>query len=161
MAAVYDPVNHVNVGDPTQKAHFDQLLQNSVVVALTLGRVIARAGLNIGWTDALTFQPMPESYEFKLPALADCVGLMIRMAGFMSMEAGSQTGTVRLEYFDGASWVAVANSALAFTSTSPVYAETVNVQGNLFSSETRYRFTSQVAVSGQRMRGTAFLTMKG
>lgn len=161
MPAVYDPVNRVNVGDPTQKAHYDQLLQNAVVVALTLGRVIARAGLNIGWTDALAFQPMPESYEFKLPAVSDCVGLTIRMAGFMSMEAAAQTGTVRLEYFDGASWVAVANSALAFTSMAPAYNETVNLQGNLFTAETRYRFTSLVAGAGQRMRGTAFLTIKG
>jgi hypothetical protein len=157
----YDPVNHVNVGDPTQKAHYDQLLQNAVVVALTLGRVVARAGLNMAWTDALAFTPLPESYEFKLPALTDCAGLTIRLAGVLANEAGSQTGTVRLEYFDGAGWVAVANSALDFTSTAFVYAETVNLQGNLFTAETRYRMTSKMAGAGQRMRGTAFLTMRG
>jgi hypothetical protein len=161
MPAIYDPVNHVSVGDPTQKAHYDQLLQNAVAVALTVGRVLARAGLNIGWTDALTFTPMPESYEFKLPGSVDCQGLTIRLAGFMSMEAGSQTGTIRLEYFDGAAWVAVANSALAFTTTTNTYNDTVNLQGNLNSSETRYRITSMVAGSGQRMRGTAFLAVKG
>src|SRR4051812_25428833 len=119
MANIYDPANHVNVGDPTLKAHYDQLLQNAVAVALTMGRVVAQAGLNIAWNDALAFTMMPESYEFKLPATADCVGLTVRLAGYMSTEAAAQTGTIRLEYFDGVAWTSVASSSLAFTTTTP------------------------------------------
>lgn len=164
MANLYDPVNRVNVGDPTLKSHYDQLLQNAVVLALTTGRVIARAGLMASWNDQVAWTPMAEGFQFKLPAATDCLGLTIRLAGYMEVEASGQTGSVRLEYFDGAAWVAVANSALAWSTSSfnnPLYLESVNLQSNLFMSETLYRFTASVAVGGYRMRGIAFLTSVG
>jgi hypothetical protein len=161
MPQTYDGNNRVTIGDPTEKADYDQLLNNNNSLRVISGRQLASGGSDAAVIDSLTYIRLPNSFEFVLPARDDVGGLIIRVAGYMSLintvVAGDNV-SVRLELWDGIAWVGVANSELVFNTTILTYLESVNIQANLFSIETRYRFAAKVATSTNQGVGFAHVS---
>jgi hypothetical protein len=157
----FDQNNRVTIGDPTEKADYDQLLNNTNVVRAIAGRLLAQGGSDAAMTLNTVYERMPNSYEFLLPARDDIGGLLLRLAGYMFLGdpfvSGDNT-SVRLEMWDGIAWVAVPNSELVFNSQTPLYLESVNLQPSLFTISTRYRFVTKTATANPGL-GFAFLTV--
>jgi hypothetical protein len=150
MANTFDGINRVTIGDPTEKADYDQLLMNANALRAIAGRVMAQGGSDAAMIETTTYAPLPNSYEFQLPARDDMGGLILRVAGFMALGNTVVSGdnvAGRLEMFDGIAWVAVSNSELVFNTNTLTYLQSVNLQPNLSVVETRYRFTARTATS--------------
>lgn len=161
MPYTFDSINRVTIGDPTEKADYDQLLGNSNALRSIVGRVLAVGGSDAALVQNTTYARLPNSFEFLLPPRDDIGGLILRIAGFMFLGDVVVSGdnvSVRLEGWDGIAWVAVANSELVFNSQTPIYQESVNLQPNLFVVQTRYRFTSRVTTANPGL-GFAHLTV--
>lgn len=157
----FDGINHVVIGDPTEKADYDQQIDNANALKAITGRVLAQGGLPEALTDWTAYAPMPASYEFNLPARAEVGGITIRLASTLAVENASITGYIALQYFDGLVWQLVANSEVTLTQVSAVYLESANLQNSLHTSATRYRFVTKISttVGGYRMSGMAFLAV--